>query len=1261
MECLKTVLVANRGEIACRLIKAAQKLGIRAISVYTEPDSESEHVRAADHAVLLDGEARAAYLDGDQIIQIAKKHDAQAIIPGYGFLSENTAFARSVALAELVFVGPSPEAIDSFGLKHTARELALAAGVPVVPGTKGLVDTEEAATAAAADLTYPVMLKATAGGGGMGLLTCHNEPELKDNFRAVRSRASSLFKNAGVFLEKYYPDSHHIEVQIFGNGQGKAISIGERECSIQRRHQKVIEECPSPFVEQRYPELRKKLTECAVRLAESIKYGSAGTVEYLVDDHTGDFFFLEMNTRLQVEHGITEMCYNVDLVELMLRQADQELSGKGGLTTEELRTLQSKFNDPEGHTIEARVYAENPVRNYAPSPGLLQEVSWHTPAGTRIDTWVRAGTVISASYDPLLAKVMYHGQTRADAITGMNEVLRKSSVCGPPINLGFLLAIINNQKFKEGNTITKFLEKFVYTPNAIDVISGGSYTLVQDFPGRPTVGHGFGHAGPMDPIAFQTANLLVGNTVGTEGLEITLTGPELLFLSDAVISLCGPSIPADLDGTEMPLWTRIHIKAGQRLKIGKMAAHCRVYLAIFGGLLNIAEWFGSKSTNPMVTVGGYQGRPLRAGDLLEIVETTKIPSASVTSVPQNLRPQYGTGHWTIQVMSGPYETGFLSPEGIETLFSTEWKISHNAARGGIRLMGPRPSFGRTDGGEGGAHPSNILEYGYPLGGLNWTGDEPVIFPVDCPDFGGFICSLTVVKADMWKVGQLRSGDYVKFHRVSLETALQSRRRNATFIDSVEVAIKTGLWEKALKFDSVVGPEITAPGQDLLQVLEESETRPQVSYRGGADDYLLVEYGDRHADLNYKCRSTALARGLKSDTGPISANLPSGGAILNMMCHGSSLAIFYDGLRLPRSELISKLVALEQTLGDMRSVKIPNRHFKLPLTFKNKRLDEAIERYMANQRSIASYLPDPLKFTAENNGMTVSQLKSMFLTMESVIIGVGFFMALPLSLPTDPRYRIRTPKMNPSRTHTPAGTVSWGGTSIAIYPVDCPGGYMPLGMTIPTLDISGSRPGFSAEKPWILEDMDTISFHEVSEVEFDRKLAQFRAGNYHFEMEEGVFDMAVHNELLKKTMNEAEAIHQDRAVSQKKMAELEDRLVEEWLAEKQAGGTSLDEIRSLLEGMIPILRFVFLGTNDATDPTVEAIEAPVNANVWKVLVQEGDVLKADKVTCILEAMKMEINVHTEPHFAGVTVIKVLVKPGDTIESGSPVVLVRKLTA
>lgn len=352
--------------------------------------------------MLLDGDASRAYLDGDQIVQRARNAGAQAIIPGYGFLSENADFARSVAAAGLDFVGPSPESIEQFGLKHMARELALAADVPVVPGTKGLLMNVNDATKAAEGLGYPVMLKSTAGGGGMGLQTCADESELRKAFQTVQSRGKALFKNAGVFLEKYYPAAHHIEVQVFGNGQGKVATLGERECSIQRRHQKVIEECPSPFVVQKRPGLRKQLCAAATSLAESIKYSSAGTLEFLVDDESGAFFFLEMNTRLQVEHGVTEMAYGVDLVELMLRQADAQLAGKGGLEVTELEDLSRSCQEPKGHAIEVRVYAENPAREYAPSPGLLQQVTFHELPGTRIDSWVRAGLTISPNYGELV-------------------------------------------------------------------------------------------------------------------------------------------------------------------------------------------------------------------------------------------------------------------------------------------------------------------------------------------------------------------------------------------------------------------------------------------------------------------------------------------------------------------------------------------------------------------------------------------------------------------------------------------------------------------------------------------------------------------------------------------------------------------------------------------------------------------------------------------------------------------------------------------
>jgi urea carboxylase len=378
-----------------RICRTARKLNIKTIAIYSEADAASQHVRDADEAVLVPGSNSTAYTDEDAILKIAKEKGANAIIPGYGFLSENAQFATSVGEAGIAWVGPSPASIQAFGIKHTARGLAEKANVPIVPGTKGLVENEEAAASEAERIGFPVMLKATGGGGGMGLITCDKVEEVREGFRIVQSRGTTLFKNSGVFIEAFYPASHHIEVQIFGNGQGQAIHFGERECSIQRRHQKVMEECPSPFVEK-HPELRRKLGEAAIRLAESIKYGSAGTIEYLVDDKSGDFFFLEMNTRLQVEHGITELCYNVDLVELMLKQADAQLADKHGLDGEELKQMQP--SGPSGSAIEARVYAENPLKDYAPSPGLLQKVEWEDVPGSRIDTWVFTGSRITPNY-----------------------------------------------------------------------------------------------------------------------------------------------------------------------------------------------------------------------------------------------------------------------------------------------------------------------------------------------------------------------------------------------------------------------------------------------------------------------------------------------------------------------------------------------------------------------------------------------------------------------------------------------------------------------------------------------------------------------------------------------------------------------------------------------------------------------------------------------------------------------------------------------
>ncbi|KAH7025475.1 allophanate hydrolase subunit 2-domain-containing protein [Macrophomina phaseolina] len=1253
MQSIKTLLIANRGEIAVRIIRTAHRLNIHTIAIYSSADAASLHVSLARDAVLLPGPPSTAYTDEAAILAIARAKHADAIIPGYGFLSENAAFARAVAAAAITWVGPAPPAIAAFGVKHAARELARAAGVPVVPGTRGLVDDAESAVRASEAIGFPVMLKATGGGGGMGLVTCAHADAVRDAFAAVQSRGLALFKDPGVFVERYVAAARHVEVQVFGNGMGQAVHFGERECSIQRRHQKVVEECPSPFVEAREG-LRERLGEAAVLLAESIKYGSAGTVEYLVDDETGDFFFLEMNTRLQVEHGITELCYGVDLVEMMLKQADAERAGNGGLDGSYLKSLQP--TGPEGAAIEVRVYAENPVRDFAPSPGLLQHVEWKETPGTRIDTWVFTGSHITPNYDPLIAKVMHHAPTRSAAISGLHTVLHASKIHGPPTNLSFLSAILLDGAFRAGRTLTSFLTSFTFAPPAIDVLSAGAYTLVQDLPGRPSVGKGIPHAGPMDPLAFQLANALVGNARSTEALEITLSGPELRFTGEAVIALCGPRMEARMSAAEgaegeveFPMWRRVHVRADQRVRIGRVVADaggCRAYLAVYGGFPGVASYFGSKSTSPSVGIGGYQGRQLAPGDLLEVVE--EVPREVVereVEVPERLRPVY-TRDWKIKAMVGPHDEGYLLPEDVDMIYGTVWKVSHNASRSGIRLVGPAPKWARKDGGEGGSHPSNLVEYGYPLGTLNWTGDDPCIFPMDCPNFGGFVSSTTIVRAEWWKMGQIKAGDQMQYERVSLEDALTARAKLEAFLSAVEAAIQGRLgWDLVEPLDTQSKAPSTLSGdwgKSVLWHRPEQGNQPAVTYRQGGDDHLIIEYGHENFDLNYRCRVTVLEAHIRGASTPswLKDHLTT-----TMGCC-TSLLLFYDGSALPRSKLISYLQSLEDQLGDLSATKLTCRRFKLPLSFESAAQRDAIARYMETQRPHAPYLPDNLAFVARNNGITPDELKRIYLTGTHVAVEVGFFCGNTVCLPADPRMRLNCPKANPSRVYTPEGTVSWGGSCMSLYPVDSPGGYQMTGRTVPCFDVLGWKKGFERERPWLYRDFDLLTYYEVSEQEMEELLQKFRAGLYEWEWEEVEFDMAEHNRLLRETKDEVRKIREKQAIAQAEMVKAEQESLARWREEKKSQQVDESTVESLLD-----------------DPTITAIEAPVDANVWKVEVADGDVLKRNHLVSILEAMKLEISVRLPEGLVTadgppVKVEKVLVRPGDTIKAGGRIALVRR---
>ncbi|MEP2614998.1 biotin carboxylase N-terminal domain-containing protein, partial [Marinobacter alexandrii] len=507
------VLIANRGAIACRVIRTLRAMGITSVVVYAEADADSLHVRQADEAYSLgDGPAAATYLDQDKLFDIVRKSGAGAIHPGYGFLSENADFARRCDAENVVFLGPTPEQMEEFGLKHTARALAEEAGVPLLPGTELLTDLNDALEAADS-IGYPVMLKSTAGGGGIGMSRCHSAEDLSKSFESVQRLSQNNFSNSGVFLEKFVEHARHIEVQLFGDGKGQVAALGERDCSAQRRNQKVIEEAPAPGLTD---DVRTRMHDTARQLGESIAYRSAGTVEFIYDPDTTEFYFLEVNTRLQVEHGVTEQVYGVDIVRWMV-----EL---GAGTLPDLASLASGLT-ASGHAIQARIYAEDPNKDFQPSAGLLTNVVWPEDPRLRIDHWIQPGTEVSPLFDPMLAKVIVHEPDREAARQRLMSALDNSQLYGIETNLKYVRQVLEDDRFIEGRLFTRTLNEFDYQPATVDVISGGTLTTIQDYPGR--IGYweiGVPPSGPFDSYSFRLGNRLLGNDEGAPGLEITLKG-----------------------------------------------------------------------------------------------------------------------------------------------------------------------------------------------------------------------------------------------------------------------------------------------------------------------------------------------------------------------------------------------------------------------------------------------------------------------------------------------------------------------------------------------------------------------------------------------------------------------------------------------------------------------------------------------------------------------------------------------------------------
>jgi acetyl-CoA carboxylase biotin carboxylase subunit len=440
----KKILIANRGEIALRVIRTCREMGIKTVAVYSTADKDSLHVKFADEAVCIGKPASIdSYLNIPHIMAAAEITNADAVHPGYGFLAENARFSQICADHGIKFIGPTPEMISKMGDKITAKETMIAAGVPVVPGGKGLLESLEAASRMAIEVGYPVILKATAGGGGKGMRVVWREEELEKAYTTAKTEAAAAFKNDGIYMEKFVEEPRHIEIQIAGDQYGNVCHLSERDCSIQRRHQKLVEESPSPFMTA---ELRQRMGEAAIKAASAINYESVGTIEFLVDKHR-NFYFMEMNTRIQVEHCVTEEVVNYDLIKEQIKiAAGERISGRN--------------YEPQLHAIECRINAEDPYNDFRPSPGKITVL--HTPGGhgVRVDSHVYAGYVIPPYYDSMIGKLITVAQSREEAIDTMYRALSEYVIEGVKTTIPFHLLLMQNEDFRKGNFTTKFLESF---------------------------------------------------------------------------------------------------------------------------------------------------------------------------------------------------------------------------------------------------------------------------------------------------------------------------------------------------------------------------------------------------------------------------------------------------------------------------------------------------------------------------------------------------------------------------------------------------------------------------------------------------------------------------------------------------------------------------------------------------------------------------------------------------------------------------------
>jgi urea carboxylase len=1192
------VLIANRGAIACRILRTLKKMGTASVCVYSEADSASRHVLDADEAYCI-GPAppSQSYLSIEAILKVARDTGAQAIHPGYGFLSESIVFARACAEAGVVFIGPDIDHIEAFALKHTARSIAISRGVPLLPGTGLLKDKEDALTSAG-QLGYPVMLKSSAGGGGIGMRVCSTAEQLEDAYESVVRLSKNSFGDGSVYLEKFISRAKHVEVQIFGDGSGGILTLGARDCSAQRRHQKVIEETPVPGLR---PEIQNELFASARKLGQAVNYRSAGTVEFLLDVDSNKFYFLEVNTRLQVEHGITEQVTGLDLVEMMIQEAARELP-----------PLDSICGELRGSSIEARIYAEDPAKGFQPSPGQLSYVRFPDAELARTETWVESGSEITSYYDPMIAKIIVTGTDRSDAVHRMNLALEASSISGTETNLNYVKAVVSSHEFISGQIITSTLSNFTAQRRAFEVLDSGTQTTIQDYPGRLGYWHvGVPPSGPMDSFAFRLANRLVGNRGEAPALEMTGIGAKLRFDADLLIAICGADMDAKIGETHVPLWTAITVSAGDTIRFSAVkGAGCRTYLAVQGGI-HSPLFLGSASTFMLGRFGGHAGRALRPGDVIHVDSSESNQSTnnlSADSIPKYQR------HWDVAVLYGPHGSPeFFTESDIAMIFDTDWRVHHQSDRTGIRLVGPKPEWARKDGGDAGLHPSNIHDNAYAIGSIDFTGDMPILLGPDGPSLGGFVCPAVVVSAELWKLGQMKAGDTVHFTRVTEDQARKLESVTEKIIDDLAGSL----------------PSSRGNARKEEAILKTSAARrPATAYRADGDKYLLIEYGDRVLDLALRVRVHLLEQKIRA--------LDLSG-IIDMTPGVRSLQIHYDNRRLSRVALLEALEAVDRELPENPDLTVPSRIVYMPLSWNDPATQLAQSKYMHSVRPDAPWCPDNIEFIRRINGLaSVDEVFEIVHAASYLVLGLGdVYLGAPVATPIDPRHRLVTTKYNPARTWTPENAVGIGGAYMCVYGMEGPGGYQLVGRTVQVWNTHRVTKTFPQGTPWSLRFFDQIRFYPVSSGELLDLRSRILHGGFDLRTEESSFNLRRYEEFLATITSETNAF---RSVQQEAFGEERERWRVSGVQDLGAPSESVDsapEEIAITEGC-------------------EAVPAPMTASVFQIAVQPGQQVAPGARLIVLDAMKTEIVISSP--IAG-TVEEIRCTPGKLVHAGQTLVVLR----